>query len=74
MRWRTRGLSLSISAKTQNIYDCEIHEVCDYDLPIVIYYINHQIIEILLFKRSAIIFRKDKSLQVEVYYKFVTVY
>ena len=74
MRWRTRGLSLCISAKTQNIYDWVIHEVCDYDLPIVIYYINYQIIEILLFKRSAIIFRKGKSLQVEVYYNFVTVY
>ena len=33
MRWRTRGLSLCILAKTQNIYDWEIHEVCDYDLP-----------------------------------------
>ena len=74
MRWRTRGLSLCILAKTQNIYDREIHEVCDYDLPVVIYYINYQIIEILLFKRCATIFRKGKSLHVEVYYNFVTVY
>ena len=44
------------------------------DLPIVIYCINYQIIENLLFKRCAIIFRKGKSLQVEVYYNFVTVY
>ena len=74
MRWRTRGFSLCISAKTQNIYDWEIYEVCDYDLPILIYYINCQIIEILLFKRSAIVFRKGKSLHVEVYYNFATVY
>ena len=52
------------SGKTQNIHDWQIHEICDYDLPIVIYYINHQIREILLFKRNAIIFRKGKSLQV----------
>ena len=43
-----------------------IHELCNYDLPIVIYYINDQITEILLFKRSVIIFRKGKPLQVEI--------
>ena len=60
--------------KTQNIYDSQIHEICDYDLPIVMYCINYQITEILLFKRSAIIFRKGKSLQKEVYYNIVTLY
>ena len=51
-----------------------IHEICDYDSPIAIYYINDQITKILLFKRSVIIFRNGKSLQVEVYYNFITVY
>ena len=73
MRWSARRLSQCVT-DPQNIYDSQIHEICDYDLPIVIYYINYQITEILLFKRSVISFRKGKSLQKEVYYNFITVY
>ena len=61
-------------SKTQNIYDWQIHEICDCNLLIVIYYVHDQITEIVLFKRSAIILQLDKSLQVRVYYSFVTVY
>ena len=49
-------------SKTQNIYDRQIHEICDYNLLIVIYYIHDQI----LFERSVIIFKIGNSLQVGV--------
>ena len=78
MGWGARRLSQCVTdpqdcIKPKIFMIHRIHEICDYDLPIVIYYINYQITEILLFKRSVIIFRKGKSLQKEVYYNFVTV-
>ena len=60
-------------SKTQNIYDWQIHEICDNNL-LIVYTLYTVYTEIVLFKRSVIVFKINKSLQVGVYYNFVTVY
>ena len=72
--WMNHCVLHMLKIKTQKNYDWQIHEICSYSLLIVIYYIHVQITEIVLFKRSVIIFKIGKSLQVGAYYNFVTVY